>query len=845
VETAISQRRRELLPILFLVVAATAFFGDVLIGTSQLYMRDLTRYYYPTKQVLREIVLGGEFPYWNRVYSAGQPIAANPEHEVFYPLTWLILLPSFDLGYRLLILVHVYIGLLGMYALLRSMKLRRLAAVFGAVSWGLSGLYLSYVNLLPILFCAAWIPLICLFVRRYLLRRTLRNLALAALFFGIEFLVSEPTTVAQTGVLIGCYAIYRAWRAKGGRTLRSLRRLVGIALITAAALGVGAVQSLPAIDHVRDSARSRPFEFGLVSAWSMPPAKIAELVYPNILGHVSVNRVMWYWGGGLYTGMGSPFLFSIYIGLFAIALAVGGGFARIRGGWLVAILCAGSLLIALGGHTPLLKWLYDAHILTSIRYPEKFALLGLFAVIVFSAHAFDRLQAGDERVRDGAMGFVIASTMIAVILAIFSWTPTYAHLFMKLWSITPSPNANYEIRLTRTDWMIAAFRGILLGLILATTRFRERRWWMAAAALFTLADLALVTAELNPRMPHRFFDRSPLEQSLPANRADYRLFHEADWYGTEEIARQYFSTGSAVYWVVRNGLFPMTAAGSGIQTVLERDYDKTALLPTVDLTDSVWDVKRSGRTDWAEIFMSMSNAWYRAEYRPFPEEKKRNGGDFRRAIPIHIVETKHSARYYFADQLVTIRDRDDFVKKLAANSYSRRVAFVKIPSFVPASGTVLAVRETANSAAVDVDAAGQSFLVMSVTPNKYWRAFIDDRPAPLRPVNIGYQGLVVTPGRHHIVMRYWNDYVRIGAAISLTTVALLLIPIFVRARIEKSPLHQIPYEEPIHVNALGQPVPVELPSSEDEEPGDASDEPFPGAVGPDRHSTASDDVRER
>jgi hypothetical protein len=92
-------------------------------------------------------VQGGEFPYWNRHFSAGQPFAANPEHEVFYPLTWLVLLPSYDLGFRLLILAHVYIGVLGMYALLRSMALRIPAAYFRALAFGLGGLVLSYINL--------------------------------------------------------------------------------------------------------------------------------------------------------------------------------------------------------------------------------------------------------------------------------------------------------------------------------------------------------------------------------------------------------------------------------------------------------------------------------------------------------------------------------------------------------------------------------------------------------------------------------------------------------------------------------------------------------------------------
>src|SRR5450759_3658115 len=75
------------------------------------------------------------------------------------------------------------------------------AAWMGAMSFGLGGIYLSYVNLLPILFCAAWLPLTCLFVRRFLLRRNIRDFAAAALFLGLQFLVAEPTTVMQTGLL--------------------------------------------------------------------------------------------------------------------------------------------------------------------------------------------------------------------------------------------------------------------------------------------------------------------------------------------------------------------------------------------------------------------------------------------------------------------------------------------------------------------------------------------------------------------------------------------------------------------------------------------------------------------
>lgn len=783
-------RRHDLIALAILGLLATLLFVDVVVGTHNFYLRDLTRYYYPTKQVIRDIVYDGEFPYWNRQFAAGQPIAANPEHEVFYPFTWLILLPDYDLGYRMHILVHIYIGLFGMYALLRSMQVRAPAAFFGAFTFGLGGLYLSYVNLLPILFCAAWLPLTCLYVRRFLFRPNLRDFALASLFLGMQFLVGEPTTVMQTGFLLGMYAMYRGWYAARDHELswtyaipEMLTRVVFIGLISIAAFCIGAAQMLPAIDHVADSARSRPFDFALVSAWSMPWAKFAEAIYPNFLGHMSVKQVTWYWAGGLYPGMGSPFIFSVYSGLLLTALAVGAFFVRPRGGRFVLIVSLFSFLFALGGNTPLLRWLYDAGIAASIRYPEKFVLIAIFAVILLGSQLLDRLLDGDDAVRDAVLGFVAATTVVAVVFAILGFTPYYHRLFSWVWGVKGAL-ARHTVDMSHIDWMIAVARGVILFGILWFARRMSKRVLIAALGLFLVADVSPVVHEVNPRMPaHFFLQTPPAAKRFPANRDQYRIFHESDWYGQEETARKYFSTGDAVYWIVRNGVFPMTPAGYGLSMVIERDYDKTALLPTIDFTDSVWDIKRSGKTDWYAPVMAMSNAWYRAVYKPFEEEKKRVNGRMKKAEPMDFVEGEHHPRYYFADQLVTIADRKEFVRLLTRGSYSKKAAFVQGASFVPARGVVHRWSETANTASLDVESFGKGFLVMSVTPHKYWTITVDGAKTTAIRTNVGYQGIVVPPGRHRVEMRYRNTLAAGGAKISIAATVLLLgVALFARRR---------------------------------------------------------------
>ncbi|MFZ2489856.1 MAG: hypothetical protein WA208_00090 [Thermoanaerobaculia bacterium] len=787
---AATSRRHDLIAIAILAALATLLFADVLAGVANFYMRDLTRYYYPSKQILREIALNGEFPQWNRFFHAGQPMAANPEHEAFYPLTWLILLPSYDLGYRLQILVHVYIGLLGMYAMLRSMQLRATASFFGALAFGLGGIYLSYINLLPILYCAAWLPLTCLYVRRFMFRPGIRAYALASLFLGLQFLVGEPTTVMQTGFLIGMYAMYRGWyaaREYGGRwrdtIAEMLARVAFIALISLAAIAVGAAQMMPAIDHVGDSARSRIFDFSLVSAWSFPWAKIAELIYPNILGHISIDRIMWYWGGGLYPGMGSPFLFNIYSGLLVTALFVAGLFVRVRGSRFVLILVGASLAIALGSHTPFLRLLYEAGIATSIRYPEKFILIGVFAIIVFSAQMLDRMLNGDAAIRDAAVGFALATAIVAAAFALLALLPVYASTFTEVWGLKAGRAASRMVELSREGWIIATVRGVVLSFLLWTVYLFRRSVWIAALLLFVALDLGPVMHQLNPRMPAKFFTQAPPAASqFPRNREPFRVFHEVDWYGQEDPARRYFSTGSAVYWIVRNGLYPMTPVGHGLRTVLERDYDKTALLPTIDLNDSVWDLKRSGYPDWWKPFVAMSNAWYRAEYVPFDQEKKRVRGNFIAAQPVKFTELEHHPRYYFAEEMVPIVNRHDFVKKLKTGAHSLRAAFVETGAFAPASGVVHGYRETANTAAIDVESSGRGFLVMSVTPHKYWKITLDGRPVQAIVTNIGYQGIIVPAGSHRVDMRYSNPLILIGSAISIVAAFLLAALALVRPR---------------------------------------------------------------
>ena len=339
-----------------LIAAAGILFADVFLFGTGFYIRDIYWDYLPSRFVFRQAVLGGEMPLWNRFYSAGQPLAANPGFQAFYPGTWLCLLPSFLLGFNLQIVLHVALAAVGMYLMLRDRGTGAEAAIFGAIAFALGGAILSLTNLLPFLTAVAWWPWILMFARR-------RSAGGVAITLGMLLLAGEVSVIVQTLILLSF--------------TMSKRVAAGVIL----AFGIAAIQLVPAADLMRDTARSRRLTTAEASAWSMPAVRPAELFYAHAFGRITDDGAE-YRGKWRYTPPRVPLIFSIYCGAL-VPLLVLAGFLMRANGWLTTIaLALLSYALAIGGAA----WL------RVVRYPEKFVLFGLFALIVFAAVTLDRFD---------------------------------------------------------------------------------------------------------------------------------------------------------------------------------------------------------------------------------------------------------------------------------------------------------------------------------------------------------------------------------------------------------------------------------------------------------------------
>src|SRR5262249_46170833 len=410
---------------------------------------------------------------------------------------------------------HFVIAALGMFALVRALGARALAATFGAAAFILCGPYLSLATKLPLLFSLSWMPLALHCARRAILSRARRDIAVAALVLAMQLILGEPTMAMQTWLIIGGYVL---WRRRD-----AVRPAAGTAaLLAVMAVLVAAIQIVPAIDFTRDSVRSEAFEFRVVSNWSMPPVRAVEMFLPalfrnlkNEAGQPAITT--------MYPYRRDAFIGEMYMGLFVALLAVAGILAGARGAGVAITAIVISIVAAAGEHTPLLKILYDLHLFRSIRYPEKFILTAAFVLIVWAALLFDRMLRGDKRL-------VFAALIVACIWLVIAAIPAASMPGYFRWQ---------------------ALRAAVVVVLLE--QMRRKPVAMIIVAL-TIADLWLATRALVPRMPRQYFDAPPIVRRLPPQGS--RIFPEAYWQSFEQDsnAMQWISNKSQdqYWWQFRN-----------------------------------------------------------------------------------------------------------------------------------------------------------------------------------------------------------------------------------------------------------------------------------------------------
>ncbi len=265
-------------------------------------LADIVNYIVPVKQLLAEQIRQGSLPLWNPYLLAGYPLTYNTQAGAFYPFTSLFYFLGVETAVDATIIGQMMLGLLFMYGYLRSLRLKRLAAMAGAQLFMFNGLMIVWLEWEVVHAGIIWLPLQLYLVERIarkvessganLFKSILPDVVWAGLTLGIPWLGGHWNWTLYTSMTLAAYALWRIWPLLKRHPARVRRQVVAtLALLLALGVGLSLVQTLPAAVYLSQSHR-QPFTL----AESQERALLNRLVVlfvPNFFGNpIDLN----WWG---------------------------------------------------------------------------------------------------------------------------------------------------------------------------------------------------------------------------------------------------------------------------------------------------------------------------------------------------------------------------------------------------------------------------------------------------------------------------------------------------------------------------------------------------------------------
>jgi hypothetical protein len=463
----------------------------------------------PLEAQVRRALQAGAWPQWNPLAGAGMPLLADPQAQALQPLVaiaWPLPLPQ---ALAVTAGLRVLLPLVFLFLFLRRQGLSSGAALFGGITFALSGSVLLWLQW-PIANAAAWLPVIFYALDRTAERGARRDFALLTAAGAATLLGGHPETalyVVATAALYGLSRLATQPRDRRGRLLGRWTLAAALAAGLAAPVLLPAAQYLPQTHRhailARRNARllhprplrNVPAETAAVSTPAAPAASPAAAPWRRL-------------GASFAPGAGGPGAGAGESNLNEDAMGFAGTLA-----WLGALLAllparkrfAGERLflglwllgLAVAARPPGIERLFARLPLLgqSATFHHRLLLPVAFAGAILAACAYERWQRG-ELPRGAIAG---AAALLATGLA-------------GLYATVPATAGGPIGAATASGGGLPLQIGVLAAATLVTLRGARRRPATALALLagFAALELILTFRSANPALPReRFYPTTP------------------------------------------------------------------------------------------------------------------------------------------------------------------------------------------------------------------------------------------------------------------------------------------------------------------------------------------------
>lgn len=708
-------------------------------------LSDLYAQMIPWRKAVQFALAHHRWPLWNPFILSGTHLAAAAQPAAYSPFTLLACLLPVAQSITYSAALTFFVAGLGAFLFARELGCRESVALSAAAGWMFAA---------PMAFFVLWalgsswalFPFVLLGARRCVAAPSIHSAAILGTALTLLLLAGHPETAFH---VVFCGAVYGLVElpASGGRRAveepespargprPAARAMACVFAAGAVALLISAIYLMPMFEAAPQTMEQQFRMGGYKDVPRGVPAgesgaRILTDVFPHLQGRFWMRKdPHWVPFESSATG-------SVVLGLALYALL------RVRRREV-----AFFGLLALFGMLARAAWAPLAAVfqklpLFDIALNERFCFAAAMSLVILAALGIEHALA----TRDRLFPYAIVAAAIAITAGI----------------VTIDRLDLVADRLP--EWGVythfAEIAGIALAALAAIVLLHAARGPLPAVALFALITVqrALSAYDIYPTLPARAaYPPVPIFRALPRAGSDvepYRIVGRA------------------------HALVPGTSALYELEDV--RGYEAMTFsryVATYDAWCTHQPVWFNRVDDLTRPFLSMINVRYAIASDTLPPPDgwrlvtKERGAEL-------LENTRVLPRAFFPASIVAGVDLGGIIEAMKNEPDFSRRAWLEAPLPAgerPNDGTVAAVRRDGSDLVVDAATGAGAWLIVTEPAWDGWRVYIDDRRVMHYYANSAFIGVFVPPGGHRVRLTFLpHTFVR-GRAISLTTLALLLL----------------------------------------------------------------------
>lgn len=713
---------------------------------------DVIRELFPWKFFAIESLKSGEIPFWNPHNFSGNPLMANFQSAVFYPLNVFFFFLPFNISWSLFIFLIPLLSFFFTYLFLKEIKLSSASSFFGGLIFSFSSYMVVWMEYGNIGHTLLWLPLLLFLVEKIIKKFDYKTLLFFILILWTSILGGYIQGYFYASVFVFLYFIYKSKIEK--KLILKKFIIFSFVLILPAVLSL--FQILPTLDLFKASSRS-DYTLNQIQNLLNPWWYSITAVVPNFFGNPASSN---HWFYGTYIERVS------YIGLVPFVFFLSSLFSFRKNKEILFFAFLGIFCFIISIDIFVTKYFFKIPIpVLSTTVPTRILSIYQFCAAILAAFGFEQLLK-KEKLRQ----LCIVILGVFIIIA-FSW------LFVLFLGKKLSIGEAY-LSVSQKNLIIPTFLLVLTVIsVFAWIRFKKNIA-VFILILITTADLFYFFHKITPFSPQEFvYPKTPVIEFIKENASINRFWGYGSGYvdSNFQTADGTFSPEGNDPLHIKEYTELLSSSNKGVvPKILPRpDANIAAGYGEGDLKQNEYRKRILNLLGVKFILHKSDNP--APDTSTFPESQYK----FAYADGYYqVYENKDVLpRFFLTGEFEVLTDKKEILKKIYDSSRNPKSLIVNDPPVLrmaddPESSSDLIIYNP-NEVLIKTKSKENNFLFISDTYFPDWRAKIDGKDSKIILADYSFRAVEVPKGIHEVEFYYSPESFKKGISYSILGVILL------------------------------------------------------------------------